>query len=258
MKVRAIFQREIFGLLVTPTFYCILAGYTLLAVYFFFSLLYQFNTVVGRFRQAGAEVGIGAPNLNQWVIEPYFLSLALLSVFFVPLITMRIIAEERRSGTFELLMTSPVSSLGIVLGKYFGAIVTLFIIHSISFLLPLLLYYFADPVPEFGPFLTATIGILLLSASFSAIGIAISAMTDSQVVAGMSSVVTLLIIYAMHSPAGSLPEPWKGILEYCSPLLQLKPLFQGLLTLDAIVYFISLSLIGVAIAHGVIRAERWR
>lgn len=252
----AIFRREVLSFFVSPIAYFVITGFVLLAAYFFFNLLGIYNLILQRMSMMPYGGGQNTPNLNQFVIENYYQTLILILVFLVPLLTMRTIAEEKRSGTFELLATSPLSIVEIVLGKFLGVAFVILVMCLLSFLFPLLLISWANP--EVKPVLSGFFAVLLTGLSFVSVGMAVSSFTQNQIVAGMSSMVALLLLYVVHSPAESVGGTLGAILQYLSPLLQGQNLVKGVVPLDSLVYFFSLIFLGLTVSQRALEGQRWR
>ena len=252
----AILRRELLSFFVSPVAYFVVTGFLLLGAYFFFNLLGIYNVVLQRIQMMPYGMGQSVPNLNQFVVENYFQTMLLILVFLVPLLTMRLIAEEKKSGTFELLATSPLSIEQIVIGKFLGVGTILFVMLGLSFGFPLILTMFANP--EFLPMLIGFLGVFLAGLSFVSVGMAVSSFASSQVVAGVTSMVVLLLLYVIHSPAESLGGSAGAVLEYLSPLLQAQQMIKGVMPLDGLVYFGSLITLGLVISQRALGSQRWR
>jgi ABC-2 type transport system permease protein len=248
----AIAAREIKSNFVTPTAYVIIAGFMLIAGFFFFTLVQQFNNILAQ----AAMMPDVSPSLNEWVITPYYQTLEVVMLFLVPILTMRALAEEKRSGTFELLITSPLSTTEIVLGKFLGVAFIVLVICVAAFGFPLVLIAFADP--EVAPAVVGFIGIFLFSLSFTAIGLAISAFTKSQTVAGVVSLVVLLLFYVIDAPAAHLGEFGASLLHAIAPGDKTKMLLQGVITGSDVTYFFSIIAVGLFFANRALDAHRWR
>lgn len=257
----AVAKREIFSFFVSPIAYIVIAGYCLLAGYFFFNLLGSFNFLVA---QASQYVAMGrsleemAVNLNQRVVVPFYHTLLVVLVFMVPMLTMRTIAEEKRRGTFELLITSPLSVSAIVIGKFLGVAFIVTVMNLLSFAFPALLIAFGNPAPEVAVIFSGLLGLILCSLGFVAIAMAVSAFTENQVVAGVSGIVVLLIYYVIHAPAESLGGIWAKILVYLSPVMQVKDLFDGVIQTQSLFYFLSVIVFGIFLSQRALDAQRWR
>lgn len=251
-NVLVIARRDIGSAFVTPVAYVVLTGFMLLSGFFFFTLLQNFNAEL---TQSTLMKG-PTPNLNEWVVYPFFQTLQIVLIFLVPILTMRSIAEEKRAGTFELLSTSPVSAGEIVLGKFIALAVVSGVMLMLSFIFPAVLVFYADP--ETAPVLVACLGMLLFTFSFVSIGLAVSATTKSQTVAGVVGLVLLLIFYVIDAPAQQLGGTVAQVFRYLSPSLHADLLLKGVLQSSDLVYFLSVIFTGIFVANRVLDAQRWR
>lgn len=251
----AICKRELLAFFVSPIAYFVITGFTLLVGFFFFNYLSYFSRVMemaAMIAMRGGEM----PNLNQTVIEGVYQTMVVILVFLIPLLTMRTIAEEKRRGTFELLITSPVSVSQIVLGKFLSIAIVLTVMLSVNLIFPGLLIKYGDP--EVFPIISGFFGVLLCSLGFASIGMAVSSFTENQVVAGVASMVTLLLLYVIQAPAESLGGTAAEVFRYLSPIDQLQDLLRGIVTLKTIAYFLSLIVIGLFLSQRSLEAYRWR
>jgi len=256
-NVIAIARREIFSFFVSPLAYFSITGFLVMAGYFFFVLVLYFNESLVRFRSMPYMQG-DPPNLNEWVVERMYGTMIVVLVFLVPLLTMRVVAEEKKRGTFELLLTSPISVLDIVLGKFLGVATLLIIMMLGTFSYPLLLMYYGSPAPEILPMLCGLLGMTLCALAFASIGLAVSSCASNQVVAGVSSMVVMLLLYVIHAPAQSIGGVVGDVLLKLSPIVQVKDMMKGVITTEALVYFISMIVFGLFLSQRVLEAERWR
>jgi ABC-2 type transport system permease protein len=254
-NIVTIARREIHSFFVSPVAYFVLTGFVLLSGYFFFNLLTYFNFMLQRMQMMPYN-GMEMPNLNQWVIESFYQTLVVVLVFLIPLLTMRIVAEEKKRGTFELLVTSPISVTDIVLGKFAGIGFFILLMSLAAAVFPLLLVVYGNP--EVPPIFTGLLGLVLVSLAFSSVGMAVSCFTENQIVAGICSMVTLLLFYVIQSPAQALEGRAAEILLYLSPVAQLKDLFRGVITLKSILYFMSVIIFGLFLSQRALEAYRWR
>lgn len=254
-NIIAIFRREVLAFFVSPIAYFVITGFVVLGAYFFFMLLGYFDLALAEYSRM-PQMGMPLPNLNQWVIEGYYQTLLVVLVFLIPLLTMRVIAEERHRGTYELLATSPVTIFEIVLGKFLGVAFVIVVMVLMVGAFPLLLCIWGDP--EVKPILSGMLGMLLFGLGFASIGMAVSSFTQNQIVAAASSMVVLLLIYVIHSPAQSLGGAGADVLMYLSPVMQVRDLMRGVITLKATVYFLSLISLGIFLSQRALDAQRWR
>jgi ABC-2 type transport system permease protein len=254
-NIVAIAKREILSFFVSPVAYFVITGFVLLAGYFFFNLLQIFNLFLEQ-SQSMPFNGGERPNLNQIVIENFYHTLVVILVFLTPLLTMRVVAEDKKRGTFELLVTSPLSVGDIVLGKFFGVATIVLVMMFLIFLFPLLLIYLSSP--EVLPILSGFLGITLCALAFASIGMAVSCFTENQIVAAISSMVVLLLLYVIHSPAESVGGTAAAVLNYLSPVMQLRDLVRGVISLKSLLYYFSVILFGLFLSHRALEAYRWR
>lgn len=251
-KALSIATRDVRSAFVTPIAYVVMAGFVLLGGFFFFTMLQEFNPMV----QQAAMLREITPSLNEWVVTPYFHILEVILIFLVPLITMRSIAEEKHNGTFEMLITSPLSVGDLVLGKALGVGFVSLIMLVLSFVFPAVLMAFSDP--EVPPIFVGFFGLVLFTWAFVAIGIAISSFTKSQTVAGVISLVVLLVFYSIDAPAQQLTGTAANALRYLSPTNHTELLYKGVIEGADVVYFLSVIVFGLFVANRVLDAQRWR
>jgi len=254
-NVWAICKRELLAFFVSPIAYFVITGFTLLVGFFFFNYLNYFARVMEMAAMIAMRGG-DTPNLNQTVIEGVYQTMIVILVFLIPLLTMRTIAEEKRKGTFELLITSPVSVSEIVLGKFASIAIVLIIMLGVNLIFPGLLMLYGNP--EVAPIFSGFAGVVLCSLAFASIGMAVSSFTENQVVAGVASMVTLLLLYVIQSPAESLGSPAREVLTYISPIEQLQDPLRGIISLKSTVYFISMIVLGLFLSQRALEAYRWR
>ncbi len=251
-NILTIAAREIRGSFVTPLAYVVMAGFLLLSGFFFFTLLQQFNAVL---LQAAMMPDLH-PSLNEWVVTPYFQTLQIVLIFLLPVMTMRSLAEEKSSGTYELLATSPISTVELVFGKFAGAAVVVAIMLGLSFVFPGTLIAVADP--EAAPIYVGFFGLLLFAWAFTALGVAVSSFTKSQAVAGIVGLVLFLLFFVIDAPAAKAGEGVAEVLRYLAPSAQCEMFMKGVISSTSLVYFLSLIALGLFMSVRVLEAQRWR
>jgi ABC-2 type transport system permease protein len=169
---------------------------------------------------------------------------------------MRLLAEEKKSGTDELLYTSPLTVGQIVLGKYFAALVMLALMLGLTALLSI--FVFALGNPELAPWLTGYLGLFLLGATCLAVGLFFSALTENQIVAAVLTFLTLLLLLVLNwiSQLGS--GSWQGVVGYLSFSQHFEDMTRGILDTKDLVYYVSFSFFGLFLAHSALQSRRWR
>jgi ABC-2 type transport system permease protein len=259
-RVLALVAREIRAQIYSPIAWVVWTLFLLLAGWFFFSLVYQFIVVVDN-AAAYAEMMqnremLDRLNLNDLVVSGLFGNLLLLLVFFVPVLTMRAFAEERKAGTDELLLTAPVSAGEVVAGKYIGLLVIASaLVLGAAFYVGVLLR-FGDP--ETGPILTGLLGLALAVGALTALGFAVSSLTKSQVVAAVGSFVLFLLLFVVDWPAESTEGALRAVLKALSLPGHFEGFAQGAVSSVDVAYFVSLIALGLFVARTTIASQRWR
>lgn len=256
-NIFAIFKKEMLSFFVSPVAYIVITGFVLMSAYFFYNFLAYYDLILQQYAAMPYKMGDqGVPGLNEFVIARFYYTLMVILVFLIPVLTMRLVAEEKRTGTFEMLAISPLSITEIVLGKFLGVTAILAIMLGLVFLFPLFLYFQSEM--EFWPMLLGLLGLLLYALAFASIGMAISAFTNNQVVAAVGSMVTLLLLYMINSPAESVGGTLGEFLRYLSPAEQAVDLLLGVIETKSLIYFTSLILTGIFLSNRALEAQRWR
>jgi len=197
----------------------------------------------------------GVPVL-QGLIEPLFSTHALLLILFVPLLTMRSLAAEQRAGTMPLLLSSPLSTLEVVLGKWIGLVGFLLALVFVGTAYgPIAIAVFGDP--PVAASLSAALGLALLAGAASALGLACSSVTDNQLLAAVLAWTLLLGLWML-----AVLEGTDGVLavaaEQLSLLVRVKRLGQGLVRLSDLVWFVGFTTVCLAFAWQQLESRRWR
>ena len=177
----AIAGREVRSYFSSPVAYVLLAAFLALAGYFFYALLTAFNQALALYTMMRNPEALQRFNLNEMVIRPLLHNMSVLLIFIIPALTMRMFPEEKRSGTYELLLTSPVRIGEIVAGKFLGGLVLVTLMVALSGIFGFLLSRYGNP--EVPMMLVGYFGLFLMAVAFLAIGTLISSFTDNVVVA---------------------------------------------------------------------------
>ncbi len=200
-------------------------------------------------------------NLTDGVIVNLFGFLLFITLFIAPFLAMRLFAEERRQKTIELLFTSPIRTIDIVLGKYLGGVGAISAILSVTLVYPIILAVFgasqSGNALEWSTVALGYFGLLMWGAVCMGVGMFISALTESQMLAAVLTFVILLLWTALGAQAAAVEEPWRGAIRYVSFDTQLQNLMIGVLDLKALVFFGSIILMTILFTHRAVEAQRW-
>ena len=257
----AIARKELSIYFTTPWAYAAFTAMQTLSAFFFVNALADFQRAQARAREVGWEQVPGVyRNLTDGVMAPFWNSVMLITLFVVPFLSMRLFAEERRNKTFELLMASPIRPLDIVLGKYLGGLGIVSATLGLTLLFPLLLAWLGSGESgalEWGTVLLGYAGLLLWGATCMAIGLFISALTQSQMVAALVTFAVLLPWMLLRGLAQSTEEPVRSVLSYVSFSTQLTGMLGGVLDSQTPVFFLSVILFALLLCHRTVEARRW-
>jgi len=246
MMVFAIAGRELRSLFVSPLAWSILAVVQLILAYIFLTQLDLYMTVQSRL--LGIE---GAPGVTEMIVAPLLGGAATVLLLVVPLITMRLVSEERRSQTLSLLFSAPISMTEIVLGKFVGVMGFLLIMLLMILVMPLSLL--AGGSLDLGMLAAGGLGLLLLLASFAALGLFMSTLTEQPTVAAVSSFGLLLLLWIIDWAGEANAEQASQLFAYLSLLRHFQSLLQGVFDSGDLVYY--LLFIGVFLILSIRRLD---
>ena len=169
---------------------------------------------------------------------------------------MRLIAEERKLGTWEFLLTAPVRDIEIILGKFLGSLVMLSGMLALTLYYPILLIVLGDP--DLGPICTSYFGLFLLSSACLSIGIFASSMTSNQIVSAVVAGGIIFALWFLGVVGNIAPGPFGEILSYLSLSYHFPDFMRGIIDTRAIVYYLSVTALFLYLAVGSIETGRWR
>lgn len=257
-NVFTITGREMRSYFSSPLAYVVLAVFLALGGYFFFALLSAFNQTLMIYGMLRNPQLLERLNLNEMVIRPLLHNLSVLLIFLVPAITMRMFPDEKRSGTYELLLTSPVRIGEIVLGKFLGGLALVLLMILLSGFFGVLLATYGNP--EIRLMLAGYLGLLLMAVAFLAIGTLISSFTDNVAVAYVGTLFALLMLYTIGwmGEMNQLPAWATGTIKYLSITDHFEELLKGLIDTTDLVYFVTLLVATLFLTHRSVESIRWR
>jgi len=248
--------REIRSYFSSPVAYVLLAAFLALGGYFFYALLTAFNQTLQIYGMMQQPQMLERFNLNEMVIRPLLHNLSVLLIFIVPAVTMRMFPEEKRSGTYELLMTSPVRVSEIVFGKFLGGLVLILLMVLLSGFFGLLLVIYGNP--EVPLMLVGYLGLALMAIAFLAIGTLISSFTDNVVIAYVGTLFTLLVLYTVGWLGETVQGGWGTLISYLSITDHFGEMTKGVVDTKDLVYFGTVLVVGLFLTHRSVESIRWR
>jgi ABC-2 type transport system permease protein len=232
--VLAITGRELRAYFASPIAYFVVGFFAFLFGWFFWSYLVFFAE---RSMSMGQFGGGGPVNVNQQMIRPLLLNASVMVLFFVPMITMRKLFEEKRSGTFELLLTSPLTDFQIVMGKFLGALGLYALMLLVSGL---------------------SLGLLLMGGAFISVGLFFSSVTRNQIVAIVLTFATLLFLWVINWVADQSGPVLRAVVNALSITDHFDDFSKGVVDTKHIVYYLSFITFGLFLTAKSVDSERWR
>ncbi len=252
--VWSITKKELISYFTSPIAYIVIAIFLLLSGFFFYSLVWWFNTQA--MQMAQNPYYFQQVNINQMVFAPLFHNLSIILLLMLPVVSMRLFSEEKKMGTEELLFTSPVSVIQIILGKYLASLIVLLAMLVLSAIPTIFTFVHGNPEPV--PYLLGYLGLFLLGAAFLALGIFWSALTENQIVSAVLTFGTLLLFWVLSWAAYSARGLWQDVLNYLSFFEHFDGMTKGILDTSDLVYYLSFAFFGLFLTHSVIQFRRWR
>jgi ABC-2 type transport system permease protein len=247
----AIAGKELRSYFASPIAYIIIGFFLLPFGVFFY--LYLADFVKNSMQQA--QFG-GAMNINQQVIRYVLQNATVIILFMMPMITMRTYSEEKRSGTIELLLTSPITDVQIIVGKFFGALGLYLAMLSVTLPYMGILFYYGNP--EWRPLLAAYLGLVLMGGTFVSLGLLISSTTNNQIVAGVVSFVVFLLLWIVGWFADSAGPTIGPITSWLSITEHFDDFSKGIIDTKHVLYYLSLITFGLFLTAKSVDTERWR
>jgi ABC-2 type transport system permease protein len=250
----AVFKKEMRLYFASPMAYVVFTFFLLISGYFFSAIFLNYSDFsVRAFMQPQFGQNL---NVVDNVMRPLFSNMGVVLLFFMPMLTMRLFAEEKRSGTIELLLTYPVRDGEVLLGKFLAAEALFAILLTLTLVYPALVAFFTRV--EWAPILTGYLGLLLAGGTFLAVGVLISSLTENQIVAGFGSFGVLLAFWVVGWSAEFAAPPWRSVLQYLSMTDHMDGFSRGVVDTKDVVYYVSAIALALFLTLRSLESKRWR
>jgi ABC-2 type transport system permease protein len=194
-------------------------------------------------------------NVTDHVLRNLIGNFSIVLLFLLPLVTMRLFAEERRAGTIELLLTYPVRDGAVLAGKYLAALTLYGVMIAATLVYPAMLYAFARV--EWGPVVTCYLGLLLLGGTFLAVGLFVSSVTENQVVAAVGTIGILLTFWIVGWTADFAGGALGAVLRHLSIIEHNDTFTKGVLDTKDIIYYLNFTALALFLALRSLESRRW-
>ena len=252
-NILAIAQKELKSYFASPIAYIVIGMFAVMFGFFFYSLLVFFD------RQSMQMAGMGGPqavNINDQLIRPVFLNTTVINLFLLPMITMRTYSEEKRSGTIELLLTSPLTDFQIIMGKFLGAMGLYAAMLAVTLVHIGTLFAFGNP--EVLPIVTAYLGLLLMGGCFISLGLLISSLTKNQIVAGVGTFAAGMMLWVINWLGDNASPNTAAVLSYLSITEHFDDFAKGVLDTKHFAYYLSFIAFSLFLTSKSVDTERWK
>jgi ABC-2 type transport system permease protein len=252
-NVIAIARKEMRSYFASPIAYIVVGLFALVFGYFYIVMV---NFFVMQSMQSAMGGGGGVMNVNRDLIRYALQNVAVVLLFLTPLITMRTYSEEKRTGTIELLLTSPVSDFQIMAGKFLGALALYGLMLAVTLIHIGLLFAYGNP--EWKPIVSVYLGLLLMGGCFVSVGLFFSSLTKNQIIAAVLTFVTLLLLWVMDWMTNFASGGVASFLNYLSLTSHLDDFMKGIIDTKHVVYYLSFIAFGLFLTLRAVDSERWR
>jgi ABC-2 type transport system permease protein len=246
-------KKELKSYFASPIAYGLMAFFGLISGYFFY-------VATAIFVQRGFEsqmMGRGFPmDVNEWVIRPLMMNVSVIALFLIPMITMRLFAQEKSSGTIELLATSPIRDVEVIVGKWLAALILFASILAVSAINVVILFAYGRP--DWKPLLVGYLGLLLLGGCLLAIGTFISTTTKNQIIAGTATFAVCLLLWVLDWVSSYETAAWAKVVGYFSVMAHFEPFSKGVIDTKDVVFYVSMIFFGLFLTARSLESLRWR
>jgi ABC-2 type transport system permease protein len=246
-------RKELGSYFVSPVAYLLLTMFALIFGFFFWNALGMFIIEGMQMQMSGQAFPM---NLNEQVIRPLLSNVSVLGLFFIPMITMRLFAEEKRTGTIELLATSPIRDLEIIVGKWLAAVILYCCLLFFTALNFAFLFKYGNP--DWRPLLLGYLGLLLQAGALLAIGTFISTLTKNQIIAGAATFGIELLLWVIGWVGEYETALWARVLSYFSVLTHFESFARGVLDSKDAIFYVTVIFLGLFFTARSMESLRWR
>ena len=252
-NVWIICRKELGSYFASPVAYILLTMFGLIFGFFFWNALGYFVIESMEMQMRGQMFPM---NLNEQIIRPLLSNAGVIGLFFIPMITMRLFAEEKRTGTIELLATSPVRDLEIIVGKWLAALILygcLLLFTAVNFAF---LFHYGNP--DWKPLAVGYLGLLLQAGALLAVGTFISTLTKNQIIAGAATFGICLLLWVLEWVSGYENAMWAQVLSYMSVITHFETFGRGVIALKDAIFYITVIFLGLFFTARSLESLRWR
>src|ERR1700738_2232430 len=252
-NIWVIYRKELNSYFVSPVAYLLLTMFAIIFGFFFWNSLGYFVYMGIQSQMRGQSFPM---NVNEELIRPLLSNISVIGLFFIPMITMRLFAEEKRSGTIELLTTSPIRDIEVILGKWMAALALygcMLLFTALNFA-----FIFRYGNPDWKPLLIGYLGLLLQAGALLAIGTFISTLTKNQIIAGAATFGICLLLWVLEWVSGYETSTWAQVLAYMLIITHFESFAKGVLDSKDAIFYVTVIFLGLFFTARSMESLRWR
>jgi len=255
----AVYTRELKSYFVSPIFYIVATVFMLTVGNTFKDSFFGFATATMRQLRDLANYGgrVHLMNINS-VMQNMMTFMNFIFVLLVPLLTMRLYAEEKKNGTMELLMTSPITTTQVLLGKFFSSLTIYFFLMIMTMAFNIIMVIYSQGKLDWGQVFSGYLGTLLLGATLISIGMFFSSLTENQIVAAALTITFVMGMWLLIYSANILKPPLSDFVRYLSLTEHLDSFSMGFLGVKHVVYYLSMTVFWLFVTGMIVESARWR
>lgn len=246
-------QKELRTYFVSPIAYILFIIYAVIFGWFFWNMVGAFIFYSMESQMRGEMFPM---NINDQVVRQLLGNMNVINLLFIPLMTMRLFAEEKRNGTLELLATSPIRDGEIILGKWLASVIVYAAILLFSGLNFIFLFKYGNP--DWKPMAIGYLGVLLQAAVLLALGTFISTLTKNQIIAGTGTFGVCLLLFVLGWVGGYQSSTWATVMTYISTTTHMESFLKGLVDTKDAIYYVSAIFLGLFLTARSLESLRWR
>lgn len=252
--MRSVYMKELYIYFSSPIFYAVACIFLCIAGVFFYNSMVSESMLAAQIAQYQITTEIG---LTDIILRPLFDGIGILVLFLVPILSMRLYAEEKAHGTIELLFTYPLSDFSVLAGKYLSGITVLVVMIGITALYMIILRTMATI--DWGVVITGYLGLILMGGAFLALGVFASSLTRNQIVAAVITLGLILGFWIIGGFANILSGTSMGqFLEEISLLEHLNSYFKGMITIKDVAFYLGFILFFLFLTLRILESHTWR
>jgi ABC-2 type transport system permease protein len=250
----AIWQREMKSYFVSPIAYVVLTVFLFLVGLFFFGNLAD----IVQYTMMQAQMGQGSQPIDvpALVTQQLFRTTSVILLLMIPMLTMGLFSEEKKRGTIELLLTTPVGNFSAMIGKYLASLTFLAILFAASCVTISALFLYGQP--DWKPIFSGYLGLFLYGAALLALGLFISTLTENQIIAVILTFGVSLVLWLINVFSSSASGVVKNVINYISVISHLDDFIKGVIDTSHITYYVTFVFVGLFLAYRSLESMRWK